>query len=87
GGTVVILELGAPLKGLMAPFARFHVRHVVPWIGALLSGDAEYRYLQKSVAAFPAPEAFCDLMRDAGLKDVGFQAMPFDAAHLYVGHA
>lgn len=87
GGPIVVLELGEPRKGLLAPFARFHVRHVVPLIGAVLSGDAEYRYLQKSVAAFPVPEAFCELMTDAGLKDATYEAMPFDAAHLYVGYA
>ncbi len=87
GGPVVVLELGEPRKGLLAPFARFHVRHVVPRLGAWLSGDAEYRYLQTSVAAFPPPETFVELMGEAGLRDARFDAMPFDAAHLYVGLA
>lgn len=87
GGPVVVLELGEPRGGLMAPFARFHVRHVVPRIGALLSGDKEYRYLQTSVAAFPAPEAFTALMTEAGLAEARFERMSFDAAHLYVGRA
>ena len=41
GGTVVVLELGEPV-GPMAPLARFHVHHVVPRLGAWLSGNAEY---------------------------------------------
>lgn len=46
GGRLVILELNEPTNAL----ARFHVHHVVPLFGA------EYRYLQRSIAAFPPPE-------------------------------
>lgn len=87
GGAVSILELGDPRRGLLAPLARLHVRHVVPRMGAWLSGDREYRYLAESVAAFPAPEVFLDLMREAGLSDPRVERMSFDAAHLYVGRA
>ena len=85
GGPVVVLELGEPSGGVLAPLARWHVRQVVPRLGALLSGAAEYRYLQTSVAAFPAPEAFAELMQGAGLEDVQVQRLTFGAAHLYVG--
>ena len=54
GGRVVILELSEPQGGLLSPFARFHIHHLVPWLGSLLSGSKEYRYLQASIAAFPA---------------------------------
>jgi demethylmenaquinone methyltransferase/2-methoxy-6-polyprenyl-1,4-benzoquinol methylase len=56
----------------------------VPFLGALLSGHAEYRYLQKSVAAFPAPELFAQMMQEAGLVDVQIFRMTFGVAHLYV---
>ena len=49
GGPVAVLELSEPRDGLFAPFVRFHVHHVVPRLGAILSGNSEYRYLQKSV--------------------------------------
>ena len=55
GGRAAILELSEPRGGLMAPFARLHIHVVVPWVGSLLSGSAEYRYLQQSIEAFPAP--------------------------------
>ena len=87
GGPVAILELSEPRGGLFAPFARFHVHHVVPWMGAILSGNKEYRYLQKSVAAFPPPEVFKGLMEEAGLVDIQVERMPFGVAHLYVGRA
>ena len=87
GGPVAVLELSEPRDGLLAPFVRFHVHHVVPWLGALLSGNREYRYLQKSVQSFPPPERFADLMREAGITDVQIFRMPFGVAHLYVGQA
>ncbi len=85
GGRVVVLELTEPNEGILAPFARFHVHHVVPRLGALISGNREYRYLQESIAAFPTPPKFAALMEEAGLKDVTFEKMTFGAAHLYVG--
>jgi demethylmenaquinone methyltransferase / 2-methoxy-6-polyprenyl-1,4-benzoquinol methylase len=85
GGRVCVLELGEPRAGVLTPFARFHVHQVVPRLGALLSGETEYHYLQASIAAFPAPEAFCDIMRDAGLHEVSFTAFQFGAVNLYVG--
>lgn len=87
GGKVVILELAEPRKGLLAPFARFHIHYVVPKIGAFLSGDKEYEYLQRSIAAFPPAEDFAEIMREAGLKDVSYKALTFGAVTLYVGTA
>lgn len=87
GGPVAILELTEPRGGPMAPFARFHVRHIVPRMGAWLSGDAEYNYLQASIAAFPTPAEFADLMRSVGLTDVTLTRMSFGAVHLFVGRA
>lgn len=87
GGPVAILELSEPRGGPMAAMARLHVHHVVPRLGALLSGDREYRYLQASIADFPPAEAFCDLMREAGLTDVLAHRLTFGTAHLYIGRA
>jgi len=87
GGPVAVLELSEPRDGLLGPFVRFHVHHVVPWMGAILSGNSEYRYLQKSVAAFPSPIDFKAIMEEAGVTDVQVQRMPFGVAHLYVGRA
>lgn len=85
GSRVVVLELGEPNVGILGPFARFHVRHLVPRIGALLSGQTEYRYLQTSIAAFPPAEAFAEMMREAGLRDVTHTPLTFGACTLYVG--
>lgn len=85
GGRVAILELSEPRGGVLGPLARFHVHNVVPAIGALLSGAPEYRYLQKSIAAFPPAAEFEALMREAGLRIVSSTPLTFGVCHLYVG--
>jgi demethylmenaquinone methyltransferase / 2-methoxy-6-polyprenyl-1,4-benzoquinol methylase len=85
GGRVVVLELGEPRSGLLAHGVRFHIRQVVPRLGALLSGASEYRYLQRSVTAFPAPEAFAAMMADASMTVEPPSPLGFGAAWLYTG--
>lgn len=85
GGRVVVLELGEPNVGILGPVARFHVRELVPRIGALLSGAREYRYLQTSIAAFPPAAEFAAWMGEAGLCDVSATPLSFGACTLYVG--
>jgi len=83
-GRVAILELSQPRRGLLGPVARFHVHTVVPWFGAVLSGAREYRYLARSIAAFPHPDEFRALMTAAGLRVLRVDRLAFGAAHLYV---
>lgn len=85
GGRVAILELSEPRGGVLGPLARFHVHNVVPVLGALLSGKSEYRYLQRSIAAFPPAAEFEAMMTEAGLRVVASTALTFGVCHLYVG--
>jgi demethylmenaquinone methyltransferase/2-methoxy-6-polyprenyl-1,4-benzoquinol methylase len=84
GGRVAVLELGEPRKGLLGHAARFHTRHVVPKLGALLSGSREYAYLQKSIAAFPPAAEFAALMERSGLHVIEVLPLTFGACTLYV---
>jgi demethylmenaquinone methyltransferase/2-methoxy-6-polyprenyl-1,4-benzoquinol methylase len=84
GGRIAVLELSEPKRGVMASAARFHTHHVVPRIGALLSGRREYAYLQKSVAAFPPADEFVTIMRGAGLTVLDVVPMTFGACTLFV---
>ena len=83
-GRIAILEATDVRSGWLAPFARFHVYYVMPRLGALLSNAEEYRYLQSSITAFPAPEAFADLMAECGLEVLAVHSMPFGANTLFV---
>jgi demethylmenaquinone methyltransferase/2-methoxy-6-polyprenyl-1,4-benzoquinol methylase len=51
----------------------------------LLSGQKEYRYLQRSIAAFPPPEVFANSMIDSGLQVLAVEPFTFGVCHLYVG--
>lgn len=84
GGRIAILELGEPRRGIMAGAARFHTRVVVPRLGALLSGAKEYRYLQRSIAAFPPAAEFAELMRASGLHVIEVVPLTFGVCTLYV---
>ena len=84
GGRIAILELSEPRSGFLGTFARFHVHVLVPRLGALLSGAREYAYLQQSIAAFPPPEVFADLMRANGQQVLEVKPMTFGVVCLYV---
>ncbi|MDH5492437.1 MAG: bifunctional demethylmenaquinone methyltransferase/2-methoxy-6-polyprenyl-1,4-benzoquinol methylase UbiE [Myxococcales bacterium] len=84
GARIAVLELGEPRSGLISALARLHIRQIVPRLGAWLSGAEEYRYLQRSVAAFPEPERFADQMRAAGHGRLEICPLTFGVANLYL---
>ena len=84
GGRVAILELNEPREGLLSGLARFWIRSCVPRIGAWLSGDREYRYLQQSIAAFPPPDEFAAMLETAGFESVRVRRLTFGVCCLYV---
>ncbi|MEE8524827.1 MAG: bifunctional demethylmenaquinone methyltransferase/2-methoxy-6-polyprenyl-1,4-benzoquinol methylase UbiE [Thermoanaerobaculia bacterium] len=83
-GRVVILELTEPGSGLLSMPARIYVHHLVPRLGALLSGAREYRYLQSSIGRFPAPADFARQLAAAGLEVLETRPMTFGACCLFV---
>lgn len=84
GGRVAVLELGEPPSGPMAALARFHIRVVVPLLGALLAGGEEYRYLRRSIRAFPAPADFVRTMVAAGLEPFETRPLSFGVCNLFL---
>jgi len=56
----------------------------VPRLGALLSGAREYRYLQRSIAAFPPSTEFAQVMEAAGLEIIEVVPLTFGVCTLYV---
>jgi demethylmenaquinone methyltransferase/2-methoxy-6-polyprenyl-1,4-benzoquinol methylase len=85
GGRVVVLELSEPRRGMLGVLARTYVHEIVPRVGGLLSGAKEYRYLQRSIAAFPPASEFAQMMDEAGLTVLETSPLTFGVAHLYVG--
>jgi demethylmenaquinone methyltransferase/2-methoxy-6-polyprenyl-1,4-benzoquinol methylase len=86
GGLVLVLEFSPPPAGLIGSAYRLYTTRALPWIGGVVSGDREaYRYLPRSVAAWPAPEELLATLRAAGLEDCGWQALTRGIACLHWG--
>jgi demethylmenaquinone methyltransferase/2-methoxy-6-polyprenyl-1,4-benzoquinol methylase len=86
GGKLVVLECAIPrwqpLKGLFL----FYFRHLLPWIGRLISArGSAYSYLPSSVLAFPQREGFLARMAAAGFTDLSFQDLTGGIVCLYQG--
>ncbi len=86
GGRAMVLEFSLPANALIRWGYLLYFRNVLPLVGGLISGDAKaYRYLNETVETFPYGDAFCTLMRDAGLVDVQATPLTFGIATLYRG--
>ncbi len=85
GGHIAILELGEPRGPVLGRMARLHIHVIVPRVGALLSGAREYRYLEKSIAAFPPPEQVTAMMERSGIEPLEARRLTFGACYLFVG--
>lgn len=70
GGRFICLEMTPYRKPVLGRLFSFYFEQIVPLVGGLLSGDlGAYRYLPKSVAAFPTSTQLVMLMRHAGLTN------------------
>lgn len=84
GGRVAILELNEPREGIMSKLAQFHIHTLVPIVGGAVSGRSEYKYLQDSIARFPPPEEFAEIMRGAGLRVLRVEPLTLGVVCLFV---
>jgi demethylmenaquinone methyltransferase/2-methoxy-6-polyprenyl-1,4-benzoquinol methylase len=86
GGKVMILEFGQP-KGFMGIIYDWYSRHIIPFIGGLLTGNKEaYQYLPRTAAQFPCREEFLTLMKNTGMySEASYQELTFGIAFLYKG--
>ena len=86
GGKVVILELSVPQNSFLRRLYDIYFLHILPWIGGLVSGEkAAYRYLPASVHNFPAPDAFVEMLSEAGFSSVRYRTLSLGLCRLYVG--
>jgi demethylmenaquinone methyltransferase/2-methoxy-6-polyprenyl-1,4-benzoquinol methylase len=59
---------------------------VIPPLGRMITGDAEsYQYLVESIRKFPRPNAFADMIRDAGFARVNWQILSGGIVALHSG--
>ncbi len=84
GGQLAILELAEPRGSGAQRLARWYVHQAVPALGAMLSRAPQYRYLSRSICAFPPADEFAESMRENHLVDVHVRPLTFGACHLYL---
>ncbi|PWB71521.1 bifunctional demethylmenaquinone methyltransferase/2-methoxy-6-polyprenyl-1,4-benzoquinol methylase UbiE [candidate division GN15 bacterium] len=86
GGRALILEFSLPGNGFLRRMYLLYFRHILPRLGAVISGDSEaYRYLNRTVETFPYGEEFCALMRETGFGNVAAHPVTFGIATIYRG--
>jgi demethylmenaquinone methyltransferase/2-methoxy-6-polyprenyl-1,4-benzoquinol methylase len=70
GGRIALLEVAEPPNRLLRLGHGIYFGRVVPFIGGLLSDPAAYRYLPRSVAYLPEPDAMLAQLASSGFIDV-----------------
>jgi demethylmenaquinone methyltransferase / 2-methoxy-6-polyprenyl-1,4-benzoquinol methylase len=86
GGRFLCLEFSSvDVPGLDALYDLYSF-NVIPALGRIVAGDSEaYRYLVESIRRFPHPQAFADMMRQAGFGRVSFERMAGGIVALHSG--
>lgn len=85
-GMLCIVELSMPQNPVLLWLYKLYFLRVLPVIGGLLSGKRKaYQYLPASVLHFPKPDKVCEMLREAGFKQVESEAFTFGLCRMFVG--
>lgn len=86
GGTALLLDFSLPPNPLVRAGYGFYFHRLLPLVGGLISGNFRaYRYLPRSVAAFPSRPDFAKIMAEQGLAKVLYEDLTLGIATLYQG--
>jgi demethylmenaquinone methyltransferase / 2-methoxy-6-polyprenyl-1,4-benzoquinol methylase len=84
---VVVLEFVKPPESLFGTLYRFHLRQVLPRVGAMLSGAPDaYRYLSDSVDSYRTGPQLAELAAAADWSSVELRGLTFGTVGLLTGH-
>jgi demethylmenaquinone methyltransferase/2-methoxy-6-polyprenyl-1,4-benzoquinol methylase len=86
GGRILVLEFSLPKNRKLKAAHLYYLRHCLPKIGAFISKDKHaYTYLNETIETFPSGGTFCNLLTDAGFKNVKEHPLTFGIVTLYQG--
>jgi len=86
GCGAVVLEFVKPREDLIGGVYRAYLRHVLPRVGGMISGDrAAYQYLSDTVDSYHTPAELVGLAGRAGWQDVTFRALAFGTVGVVSG--
>lgn len=86
GGRLGILEFAIPEQGRLSGVYRWYLTRVLPRLGALFSRGYAYQYLPESIAHFPTPGDFTDLLAGIGFDRVDTEPFMNGAVWIYCAH-
>jgi len=85
GGWLACLEITHPPTAF-APFFRLYFEHLVPLLGAAITGEANaYRYLPRSLGPLPRAERLAQLLENTGLQEVSYRRLGLGTVALHRG--
>ena len=70
GGRLSILEIAEPERGALRAGFRLWFRHIVPFMGSLVSDRAAYHYLPRSTAYLPSSVEIVQMLNASGFSAV-----------------
>ncbi len=82
GGRMALLDVGEPRSAVLRAGHTIYFRHVVPFVGGLLSDRAAYSYLPASTAYLPEPAELVAQVAAAGFDQVRHERLGLGAAQL-----
>ena len=86
GGRVVCLDTSPVPRNISWPFAVFHLKVFIPFLGFMITGKKEaYKYLSESTLNFIEPDMLSDIMKGEGLEQVEFRCFMFGNIALHWG--
>ncbi|HVF39935.1 MAG TPA: ubiquinone/menaquinone biosynthesis methyltransferase [Gemmatimonadaceae bacterium] len=86
GARFVILEFSVPRSRALNGLYGFYFNRVLPVVGGVVSGHrTAYRYLPRSVEAFPNRDNLARRMTSAGFTDVRWRELSFGIAAIHTG--
>lgn len=85
GGRVALLEIGRPRRQPFSLGFDAWFRGAVPRLAALVGHAESHRFLVRSLAYLPEPEALVGTLTAAGLDEVRWRELSLGAARLFWG--
>jgi demethylmenaquinone methyltransferase/2-methoxy-6-polyprenyl-1,4-benzoquinol methylase len=86
GGRALVLEFVRPQPGVAGGVYRAYLRHGLPRIGGLVSGQPQaYRYLSDTVDSYRSPEQLLSLAARAGWRETRIELLTLGTVGLLSG--
>lgn len=86
GGRFLCLEFAPVEMPVLDRIYDAYSFNVIPPLGRMVTGDGEpYRYLVESIRQFPRPDAFSEMIRQAGFARVSHRPLTGGIANIHSG--